>query len=71
MGRPAMYVCICNGYRDGEIERTARAGGLTCARAVYEALGNGPCCGLCLDAAQEIVDGSREAGALPLAAAAE
>ncbi|WP_374378569.1 bacterioferritin-associated ferredoxin [Dongia sp.] len=65
-----MYVCICNGYRDSEIERTAQSGGLTCARKVYEALGNGPCCGLCLPTAQEIVDGTKPAGeaSLPLAA---
>ncbi|MGF1592171.1 MAG: bacterioferritin-associated ferredoxin [Kiloniellaceae bacterium] len=51
-----MYVCICNGYRDDEIREIAESG-LQCAREVYLALGNGPCCGTCLDCAQGIVDG--------------
>lgn len=50
-----MYVCLCNGYRDEEIREVAREG-LQCAREVYYALGNGPCCGACLDCAQDIVD---------------
>ncbi|WP_374650238.1 bacterioferritin-associated ferredoxin [Dongia sp.] len=66
-----MYVCICNGYRDSEIARTAQASGLTCPRKVYELLGSGPCCGTCLPTAQEIIDGTHEkraAAPLPLAA---
>lgn len=51
-----MYVCICNGYRSSEIEQTAKAGGLTCPIAVYNALGSSPCCGTCLPVAQEIID---------------
>jgi bacterioferritin-associated ferredoxin len=50
-----MYVCLCNGYRDEEIREVAREG-LRCAREVYYTLGNGPCCGTCLDCAQDIVD---------------
>jgi bacterioferritin-associated ferredoxin len=68
-----MYVCICNGYRDSEIEQTARASGLSCPVAVYQVLGSGPCCGACLPMAQEIIDGthqkaSNDTAPLPLAA---
>lgn len=67
-----MYVCICNGYRESEIEQTARAGGLTCPVKVYEALGSGPCCGMCLPMAQDIIDGTHESTACaPLKLAAE
>jgi len=50
-----MYVCICNGHRDSDI-RAAAAGGLRCARAIYEHLGKPPRCGRCLDLASQIVD---------------
>jgi len=50
-----MYVCLCNGYRDVEIREVAESG-VRCAQEVYLTLGNGPCCGTCLDCAQEIVD---------------
>ena len=50
-----MYVCLCNGYRDAEIREVAESG-LRCVREVYLTLGNGPCCGSCLDYAQDIVD---------------
>jgi len=50
-----MYVCLCNGYRDAEIREVAESG-LRCVREVYFTLGNGPCCGSCLDYAQDIVD---------------
>ncbi|HEY9548248.1 MAG TPA: (2Fe-2S)-binding protein [Kiloniellaceae bacterium] len=50
-----MYVCLCNGYRDTEIREIAESG-VRCAREVYLTLGNGPCCGTCLDCAQDIVD---------------
>lgn len=50
-----MYVCLCNGYRDAEIREVAESG-LRCVEEVYLSLGNGPCCGNCLDFAQEIVD---------------
>ncbi|MBK8158792.1 MAG: (2Fe-2S)-binding protein [Rhodospirillaceae bacterium] len=70
-----MYVCICNGYRESEIEQTARASGLSCPVAVYQVLGSGPCCGTCLPMAQDIINGVgncsktlREQEPLPLAA---
>lgn len=50
-----MYVCLCNGYRDAEIREVAESG-VRCVREVYLTLGNGPCCGTCLDCAQDIVD---------------
>ncbi len=67
-----MYVCMCNGYRESEIEQTARSGGLSCPLKVYQALGKAPCCGTCLPMAQEIIDGTRQVTAtrqpMPLAA---
>src|SRR3546814_1695251 len=61
-----MYVCLCNGYRDVEIREVAESG-LRCVTEVYLTLGNGPCCGGCLDFAQDIVnsvhgDGGSSAG---------
>lgn len=50
-----MYVCLCNSYRDAEIREVAESG-VRCVREVYLTLGNGPCCGTCLDCAQDIVD---------------
>ncbi|NIA70092.1 hypothetical protein HBA54_15915 [Pelagibius litoralis] len=50
-----MYVCLCNGYRDGDIREMAESG-VRCAREAYMALGSGPRCGACLPCAQDIVD---------------
>jgi len=50
-----MYVCLCNGYRDSELREIAAAG-VDCALQAYMVLGNGPCCGGCLDFAQRIID---------------
>jgi bacterioferritin-associated ferredoxin len=61
-----MYVCLCNGYRDTEIREVAESG-VRCAREVYLTLGNGPCCGTCLDCAQDIVDDVHGAAAAPRA----
>ncbi len=49
-----MFVCICNAYRDKDIAHAARSGA-RCAEEAYEALGNGPNCGCCLEVAEEIV----------------
>ena len=57
-----MYVCICNGYRESELREVASSG-LECAVEVYNALGNGPCCGQCLDCAQEIINQARAGSA--------
>jgi bacterioferritin-associated ferredoxin len=50
-----MYVCLCNGYREAELREVAGEG-FSVAEEVYTALGNGPCCGQCLDVAQCIID---------------
>ena len=51
-----MYVCLCNGHPSQDIERTARDRNLTCAKAIYDALGGPVCCGTCLETAQDLVD---------------
>ena len=50
-----MYVCLCNGYRESEL-RDLAAKGISCPIEAYTTLGNGPCCGQCLDFAQNILD---------------
>ncbi len=50
-----MFVCLCNGYRDKDIRSAVHAGGVETADEVYQALGNGFCCGQCRDCASEIV----------------
>jgi len=55
-----MYVCLCNGYRDSDL-RALASRGIASAVEAYEALGNGPSCGRCLDFAQEIIDGTNGA----------
>ncbi len=55
-----MYVCLCNGYRDSELRELAQQG-VSCVYEAYEALGNGPCCGTCLDCARDIMSEARAA----------
>jgi len=50
-----MFVCICNGHRDRDIQEAARSG-LTCAREIYRSLGKPVRCGRCLDLATKLVD---------------
>ena len=50
-----MYVCMCHGHRDSDIRAQAREGRRT-ALEVYDALGDAPDCGTCLDQAQQIID---------------
>ena len=50
-----MYVCSCNGYRDEELRELASEG-IFCAVEAFLTLGNGPCCGNCLECAQRIID---------------
>lgn len=54
-----MYICLCNGYRESEVRDMARKG-YTAAEEAYEALGDGPCCGQCVDFAQEVMDEERD-----------
>lgn len=63
-----MYVCICNGYRESEIEQTARASGLNCPIAVYNVLGSGPCCGTCLPMAQDVINDALKTPATQISA---
>ena len=51
-----MYVCLCNGYTEKQIAKTAADTGISCAEKVYESLGGGFCCGTCRDCAQQLVD---------------
>ena len=60
-----MYVCLCNGYRDREFREVAYEG-ISCAVEAYLALGDGPCCGRCLDCAQGIINQARCASATGL-----
>ena len=53
-----MYVCLCNGYRDWELRELASEG-IANAVEAYLTLGNGPCCGRCLESAQKIIDGTK------------
>ena len=57
-----MYVCLCNGYRDSDL-RALASRGIASAAEAYEALGNGPSCGRCLEFAQEIMDRAQDARA--------
>ncbi len=50
-----MFVCICNGHRDGEI-RAAAETGLSCPRQIYRRLGKPVRCGRCLDAATRVIE---------------
>lgn len=50
-----MYVCLCNGHREGEILEIARTG-VRCALKAYDLLGGQPQCGQCLVFAQTLID---------------
>lgn len=50
-----MYICLCNRFRDAELE-TAVEKGARSAAEVFEALGVQPQCGGCLDFAEEMVE---------------
>ena len=59
-----MYVCICNGHRDGDIRDAAKTG-LRCAKQIYRHLGKPARCGRCLDFAAQViaeVHGNAETG---------
>lgn len=51
-----MYVCLCNGYTDKQIRGAVREGGVSTAEEAYLALGNGFCCGSCVDCASDLVE---------------
>lgn len=51
-----MFVCICNGYREAQLQELAKAG-VRRAEEAYDSLGAGPRCGQCIEVAQELMDG--------------
>lgn len=53
-----MIVCSCNGIRESDIRKAARAGA-PCPLSAYAHLGFEPDCGGCLDHAAEIVADER------------
>ena len=65
-----MFVCICNGYRDSELQALARQG-VRSVHTAYQSLGCGPRCGRCLSFAQRLMDenGASSDGAAPPALA--
>ena len=64
-----MYICSCNGYLDTDLLEVAREG-IVCAVEAYTALGNGPCCGNCLDCAQRVIDEAHMEFSGPVSASA-
>jgi bacterioferritin-associated ferredoxin len=57
-----VYVCICNGYRERELRDAVLRGARNVDEA-YTALGNGPCCGCCVDEAQDFIEETLAAAA--------
>lgn len=53
-----MFVCNCNGIREGDLRRIAEAGPCT-AKSAYAVLGKQPQCGKCVTDAQAILRGER------------
>ena len=51
-----MYVCLCNGYTDRQIRSAVREGGVNTAEEAYLSLGNGFCCGACVECANSLVE---------------
>lgn len=52
-----MYVCICNGFRDGELKALG-ACGVRCPEKAYALLGSHPKCGACLETAASLLEDS-------------
>lgn len=65
--RARVYVCLCNSYRDSDIERVAKGRGICRAADAYGALGEPPVCGTCLTYAQDLIDGVLSRGNEPSA----
>ncbi len=51
-----MYVCLCNGFTDRQIRRTAEAGPGSVSE-VYRALGSAPKCGKCVPFVRDLLKG--------------
>lgn len=50
-----MYVCVCNGLREADVQEVAAENPDTTVEEVYAILGVEPDCGTCLDFARELV----------------
>lgn len=53
-----VIVCVCNRYSDRDIVAAARCGAGT-AEEAYARLGGAPCCGVCLETAEDLIDAVR------------
>ena len=51
-----MFVCLCNGITDTQIETAVRTHGVGNMRELKSLLGVGSQCGTCIDTAQDIID---------------
>lgn len=51
-----MFVCLCHGITDTQIENTVRTQGVGNMRELKAALGVGSQCGTCIESAQSIID---------------
>ncbi len=49
-----MYVCLCNGFTDREIRRTAEASACSVSE-IYRALGSAPKCGKCVPFVRDLL----------------
>lgn len=56
-----MYVCLCNGIRDSELEDLASRG-VRAAEEAYAALDVEMSCETCKDCVQEVLDRARDEG---------
>jgi bacterioferritin-associated ferredoxin len=54
-----MYICLCNGFTDGQVRRSADAGPCSVGQ-IYQALGCRPKCGKCVPLVRDIL---RDSGA--------
>ncbi|MFT6270650.1 MAG: bacterioferritin-associated ferredoxin [Alphaproteobacteria bacterium] len=51
-----MFVCLCHGITDKQIENVVREQGVGNMRELKSALGVGSQCGSCINMAQDIID---------------
>ncbi len=51
-----MFVCMCYGITDSQIEEAVRDGGIGNMRELKSKLGVGSQCGSCVQMAQQIID---------------
>ncbi len=53
-----MYICLCNGFTDRHVRRTAEAGECSVS-GVYQALGCTPKCGKCVPVVRDMLKDHR------------